>query len=382
MIKQTELESIKALATIQKDIISSELIYVVVSDYRINWMTASKGFHLEGFQIDEKISGFMIEEVMNEKKTRTEHLSKLEFGEALTVTTIPIVDEEENCTSVLLVIQTRIHPFESAFEYFAPMITQLFPFGAFISLTDREKIMKRQPSEKYDIPVAVVGMDVTIDPTVMNCLATGESIILDDDSGAYGALPFRDLVFPYRDEETKEVIGTFNVCRPKKIELDVVNMSQGLEVNIENISAAIQNLAAAASVIHSNEQNLNDNILEILKLSVEIEKISEMIKSIANQSNILGLNASIEAARSGEHGRGFSVVANEIRNLADQSKNTVSLIRNLTENIKLKVEDSNKKSQDSMSFSQEQASATEEITATVEEIQTTAAKLSDLTKLL
>lgn len=382
MIKQTELESIKALATIQKDIINSELIYAIVSDYRINWMVESEGFHLEGFQIDEEVSGFMIEEVMNERQTRTEHLSKLEYGEALTVTTIPIVDEQEECNSVLLVMQTRIHPFEGAFEYFAPMITQLFPFGAFISLTDREKITKRQPSEKYDIPVAVVGMDVTVDPTVMNCLATGESIILDDDSGAYGALPFRDLVFPYQDEATKEIIGTFNVCRPKKIELDVVNMSKGLEVNIENISAAIQNLAAAASVIHSNEQNLNDNILEILKLSVEIEKISEMIKSIANQSNILGLNASIEAARSGEHGRGFSVVANEIRNLAEQSKNTVSLIRNLTENIKLKVEDSNKKSQDSMSFSQEQASATEEITATVEEVQTTASKLSDLTKLL
>lgn len=382
MIKQTELESIKSLVTIQKDIIKTELIYAIVSDYRIDWMVASEGFHLEGFQIGEEITGFMIEEVLSEKQTRTEHLSKLEYGEALTVTTIPIVDEQEECNSVLLVIQTRIHPFESAFEYFAPMITQLFPFGAFISLTDREKITKRQACEKYDIPVAVVGMDVTVDPTVMNCLETGESVILDDDSGAYGSLPFRDLVFPYKDEETKEIIGTFNICRPKKIELDVVNMAKGLEVNIENISAAIQNLAAAASVIHSNEQNLNDNILEILKLSEEIEKISELIKSIANQSNILGLNASIEAARSGEHGRGFSVVANEIRNLAEQSKNTVSLIRNLTENIKLKVEDSNKKSQDSMSFSQEQASATEEITATVEEIQTSASKLSDLTKLL
>ncbi|GEM_PF-3884340 len=95
MIKQTELESIKALATIQKDIINSELIYAIVSDYRINWMVESEGFHLEGFQIDEEVSGFMIEEVMNERQTRTEHLSKLEYGEALTVTTIPIVDEQE-----------------------------------------------------------------------------------------------------------------------------------------------------------------------------------------------------------------------------------------------------------------------------------------------
>jgi Methyl-accepting chemotaxis protein (MCP) signalling domain len=345
-------------------------------------MVASDDFSLEDFQIGNEITGFMIAEAMEERQAITQHLSKIEYGEAITITTIPIVNEAEESDSALLVLQPRIHPFEGSFEYFAPMITQLFPFGAFISLTDREKIIKRQPSEKYDIPVAVVGMDVTVDPTVMNCLDTGESIILDDDSGAYGALPFRDLVFPYEDEATKEIIGTFNVCRPKKIELDVVNMSKGLEVNIENVSAAIQNLAAAASVIHSNEQDLNDNIQEILKLSVEIEKISELIKSIANQSNILGLNASIEAARSGEHGRGFSVVANEIRNLAEQSKNTVTLIKDLTGNIKTKVQDSNKKSQDSMSFSQEQASATEEITATIEEIQATTSQLADKTRLL
>ena len=58
MIKQTELESIKALTTIQKDITKTDLMYAIVSDYRIEWMVASEGFHLEGFQIDEEVSGF------------------------------------------------------------------------------------------------------------------------------------------------------------------------------------------------------------------------------------------------------------------------------------------------------------------------------------
>lgn len=382
MIKQMELESIKTFATIHKDIIKTEIIYALVEGYKITWMVSSNNFQLDFMQEGEEITGFLIDEVIEERTTKTKHLSKLDYGMALTVTTVPVVDEEGLCDRVLLVIQNRVHPFESAFEYFAPMITELFPFGAFISLTDRERLIKRQPSEKYDIPVAGVGMDITVDPTVMKCLDTGESVRLDDDTGAYGGVPFRDLVFPYADEETNEIIGTFNVCRPKQTEYDVVVMSKGLETHIENVSQAIENLASAASLIHTNEQNLNENIIEILKLSVEIEKISEMIKSIANQSNILGLNASIEAARSGEFGKGFAVVANEIRNLAEQSKNTVSLIRDLTSDIKLKVEDSNKKSQDSMSFSQEQASATQEVTATIEEIMATTLKLSEMTQLL
>jgi methyl-accepting chemotaxis protein len=64
-----------------------------------------------------------------------------------------------------------------------------------------------------------------------------------------------------------------------------------------------------------------------------INQIVETINDIATQTNLLSLNASIEAARSGEAGRGFAVVANEIRVLADQSKEAANEIRNIIGSI-------------------------------------------------
>lgn len=84
------------------------------------------------------------------------------------------------------------------------------------------------------------------------------------------------------------------------------------------------------NIIKKVEQQANN--------SLTIGKISNVISDIANQINLLSLNASIESARAGEFGRGFAVIANEIRNLAEQSKNSVEEIKKIISNIQEETE--------------------------------------------
>jgi heam-based aerotactic trancducer len=69
-----------------------------------------------------------------------------------------------------------------------------------------------------------------------------------------------------------------------------------------------------------------------------MQEIVKIVNSIADQTNLLSLNASIEAARAGEYGRGFSIVAGEVRKLSEETKKSVSNVANLFANTDTQVE--------------------------------------------
>lgn len=91
-------------------------------------------------------------------------------------------------------------------------------------------------------------------------------------------------------------------------------------------------------ILHKNKDEL-ENAIRHSQVVQEINVLSDAIMQITEQTNLLALNAAIEAARAGEAGRGFSVVADEIRKLSEQSKGTVMQIREIANKVTFAVKD-------------------------------------------
>lgn len=138
---------------------------------------------------------------------------------------------------------------------------------------------------------------------------------------------------------------------------------------IEQVDAAVQEVASAAVTIANQSHDLIESANEATQYLGETGKVLSFIKTVAQQTKLLGLNAAIEAARVGEYGRGFTVVANEVRKLAENSTASVEQIAPIMHNIETSMKIITEGVHRAGEITQQQAASTEEVASSIRELE-------------
>ncbi|HLV33797.1 MAG TPA: methyl-accepting chemotaxis protein [Spirillospora sp.] len=151
--------------------------------------------------------------------------------------------------------------------------------------------------------------------------------------------------------------------------------------------SAIADIIQGMQVIQQRVENIAGTILKLSEHTQQIEEIIGTVNEIADQSKLLALNASIEAARAGENGRGFSVVALEVRKLAEQSREATARVQSILNEIQqatntavMVTEEGSKSAAAGMLLVERAGSAIQTLTAKLEEASQAAVQIAASTQ--
>lgn len=148
--------------------------------------------------------------------------------------------------------------------------------------------------------------------------------------------------------------------------------------SLEQAVAAVQELAASSQELATTSEETAGIVNKAFEEVTSTTVILEIIRSVSKQINLLGLNAAIEAARAGEQGRGFSVVATEVRKLANESSTSTYKIDEMLNKFRNTVECVLKNVQQNNAIIHEQAQANQNIAQMIERLRTVGEKLINI----
>lgn len=218
----------------------------------------------------------------------------------------------------------------NSFLVVAPYINDLTFNDIGITITDREKYLLFVAGG--NIPQLVeTGQMVPEGTVVKECINTGQKIIKKVSKELFG-FPYIACGIPIIEDN--EIVGSVSFVISIDQQEKLQDLAQELSATFEHLTKSSQSIDNDAAQLSDISKNLSNTSKKSVAQINETDNILKMIENISNKTNLLGLNASIEAARAGKEGLGFSVVAEEIRKLSIDSSESVQQIEKILKDIK------------------------------------------------
>ncbi|WP_440115334.1 methyl-accepting chemotaxis protein [Paenibacillus sp. QZ-Y1] len=184
---------------------------------------------------------------------------------------------------------------------------------------------------------------------------------------------------PLHDSSGK-VIGGIAIQLRKQTEL--ISISNQISLSLSQANRQLSQVTDSSLGLAGAAQELRDLAYQTVEQVNETDKVLAIVRRVADQTNLLGINAAIEAAHAGDHGRGFGVVANEIRKLSNESVHSTDTVQHTLKAFEGAMDDMRQSIEHIASIVDQQATSTQQVLAYIEEIHRMSEQLNQFAKKL
>ncbi|MCR5673082.1 MAG: hypothetical protein K6F87_05145 [Lachnospiraceae bacterium] len=216
-----------------------------------------------------------------------------------------------------------------------PVIKDAFGMDIMMSITDGNEFLAYWPGDKMVADIHV-GDKLSHEDPMWTSFTTGNKLQQICPADVYG-FAFKAITIAIKDGA--EIVGTMGIAISLETETFTNDASNRLLEAVERVQKEIDEAKECNDSIKESSTVINESTERTLQNVTDVKNFAKEIQQISSKTNMLSLNASIEAARSGEAGRGFAVVADEMNKLANDIKESsgkiLDIIDQFVEDISL-----------------------------------------------